>query len=304
MIDLRQLRYFIVLAEELNFGRAAARLHITQPPLSQQIMQMEADLDTPLFIRGKRPLRLTHAGAELLSGARRLLAQADSVVEHTKLAGRGERGKLGVTFVAGALPQLLPECIGAFRTRYPDVRLELREGVTAKQREALLAGEMDLGFMRPSTSDLPELTSRHLFSEPMMLALHEQHPLTAMKRVPVKALASEPLILFSRRDARYFYDIVSEILLHADVSPDVAQDATQLYTVVALVSSKIGVAIVPASARHMRFPHVAFRPLALDSPVSAVVELAWRTDDTHVALTHFIEIAVATAARYQKAAFR
>ncbi|WP_414439771.1 LysR substrate-binding domain-containing protein [Burkholderia sp. 22PA0106] len=303
MIDLRQLRYFVVLAEELNFGRAATRLHITQPPLSQQIMQMESDLDTPLFIRGKRPLRLTQAGVEMLAGARRLLAQADTLVEHARLAGRGERGRLGITFVAGALPELLPECIRVYRSQHPQVRLELREGVTSRQREALLAGEMDIGFMRPGGPDHAELSSLLLYREPMMLALHEQHPLMALPRVPVAKLASEPLILFSRKEALYFYNIVSEILLGAGVEADVAQDATQLYTVVALVSSNIGVAIVPASARHMQFPHVAFRPLQMDKPAYSELELVWRTDDRHAALTNFIDIAMATAAQQQLAGF-
>ncbi len=292
MIDLRQLRYFVVLSEELNFGRAAARLHITQPPLSQQIMQLEASLDTPLFIRGKRPLRLTHAGVELLSGARRLLAQADVVVEHAKLAGRGERGRLGITFVAGALPQLLPQCIGAYRHQHPDIRLDLREGVTQRQREAILAGEMDVGFVRPISGDNGELTTRRLINEPMMLALREQHPLAALERVPVEALAAEPFILFSRKDALYFYKIVSDILHKADVTPEVVQDATQLYTVVALVSSGVGLAIVPASARHMRFPGVTFRYLDLTVPVNAALDLIWRPDDDHPALQNFIDIAV------------
>ncbi|WP_250515494.1 LysR substrate-binding domain-containing protein [Caballeronia sp. INDeC2] len=300
MVDLRQLRYFVVLSEELNFGRAAARLHITQPPLSQQIMQLEAELDTTLFIRGKRPLRLTHAGVELLAGARRLLAQADSVVEHAKLAGRGERGRLGICFVAGALPQLLPACISEYRKRHPDIRLELREGVTNKQREALLAGEMDVGFARPIAGDSGELSTRRLISEPMMLALRDDHPLAKMRRVPVPALASEPLVLFSRKDAFYFYNIVSEILQRADVTPEVVQDATQLYTVVALVSSRIGVAIVPASARHMRFPGVTFRHLDVDKLPNAELDLVWRTDDAHPALKHFLDIAMDQAVRYSK----
>ncbi|CAG4899554.1 LysR substrate-binding domain-containing protein [Paraburkholderia gardini] len=298
MIDLRQLRYFVTLAEELNFGRAATRLHITQPPLSQQIMQLEAELDTPLFIRGKRPLRLTQAGVELLAGARRLLAQSEVVIEHAKLAGRGERGRLGIAFISGSLPKVLPECIGAFRQRHPDVRLDLREGVSSTQRETILAGEMDVGFVRPVGNDTDELTSRMLLSEPMMLAVPDQHALALVERVPVGALAAEPLILFNRQHSRYFHRIVSDILQRAGVTPEVAQDATQLYTVVALVSSRLGVAIVPASARHMRFPGVVFRHLELDRPVSAVLELTWRTGDTNPALLNFIDIAVAEADRY------
>ena len=163
---------------------------MTQPPLSQQIMQLEADLDTPLFIRGKRPLRLTHAGIELLSGARRLLAQTDVVVEHAKDAGRGERGRLGISFVSGSLPLLLPRCIGAYRALHPQVRLDLREGVTATQREALLACEM--GLMRPIGNDPGDLSTRSLISEPMMLALPEQHSLASADRIQIKALAAVP----------------------------------------------------------------------------------------------------------------
>jgi len=298
MIDLRSLRYFVVLAEELNFLRAANRLHMTQPPLSQQIMQLEADLDTPLFIRGKRPLRLTHAGIELLSGARRVLAQTDVVVEHAKLAGRGERGRLGISFVSGSLPLLLPRCIGAYRALHPQVRLDLREGVTATQREALLAGEMDVGLMRPIGNDAGDLSTRSLISEPMMLALPEQHSLASADRIQIKALAAEPLILFNRRDSLYFYRIVSQMLNSADIAPDVVQEATQLYTVVALVSSGIGVAIVPASARHMRYPGVVFRHFDLRKAPRSELELAWRTDDNNPALQNFIEIAIAEADRY------
>ena len=291
MIDLRQLRYFVVVCEELNFGRAAARLHITQPPLSQQIMQLEASLDAPLFIRGKRPLRLTHAGVELLSGARRLLAQADVVIEDAKQAGRGERGRLGITFLAGALPRLLPRCIAAYKHQYPGIRLDLREGVTQRQREAILAGEMDVGFVRPLGTDHAELMTLRLISEPMMLALPEHHPLAALKRVPLAALAAEPFILFSRKDAFYFFNIVSNILHSADVTPEVIQDATQLYTVIALVSSGVGLSIVPASAQHMRFPGLIFRHLDVATPVHAELDLIWRADDTHPAVINFINIA-------------
>ncbi|WP_250493153.1 LysR substrate-binding domain-containing protein [Caballeronia sp. GAWG1-1] len=302
MVDLRLLRYFVVLAEELNFLRAANRLHMTQPPLSKQIMQLEADLETPLFIRGKRPLQLTHAGIELLTGARRLIAQADAVVDQAKLAGRGESGRLGISFVTGSLPQLLPRCIGAYRSLHPRVRLNLREGVTATQREALLAGEMDVGLMRPLANDPGDLSTRKLISEPMMLAVPEHHPLALIEHVQVKALASEPLILFDRKDSSYFYRIVSQMLDNAGITPAVAQEATQLYTVVALVSSGIGMAVVPASARHMRYPGVEFRQFDLKRTPLAVLELAWRENDANPALLNFIDIAVAEAARYADSA--
>ncbi|OZI30670.1 hypothetical protein CAL29_21995 [Bordetella genomosp. 10] len=293
-LELRHLRYFVALAEELNFARAAARLNMTQPPLSQQILQMEAEIGAALFVRGRRPLRLTAAGLDLLEDARRLLTHADSVMDNARRAARGERGTLVVAFIIGALPRLLPNLLNRYRAQYPGVRIDLREMVSPLQCEALASGEIDVGVMRPMEKQ-PAIRTLELVREEMLLALPHSHALATRTFLNAEEVCHEPFIAFSNTSARYFDDIAQRFFRQASKLPEVVQVANQLYTVLALVAGGIGVALVPESARHMAFPNVAFVRLAADEALHASLVLGWNElSPPEPVLEHFIAIASAS----------
>lgn len=295
-LELRHLRYFVALAEELNFARAAARLNMTQPPLSQQIIQMEAEIGAALFVRGRRPLRLTAAGLDLLEDARRLLAHADSVMDNARRAARGERGTLVVAFITGALPRLLPNLLNRYRAQYPGVRIDLREMVSPLQCEALASGEIDVGVMRPMEKQ-PAIRTLELVREEMLVALPHGHVLATRTALSAEQVCHEPFIAFSNTSARYFDDIAQRFFRRAGRLPEVVQVANQLYTVLALVAGGIGVALVPESARHMAFPDVAFVPLASGEALHASLVLGWNdVAPPEPVLAHFIAIASASTA--------
>lgn len=288
--DLRHLRYFVTLAEEQNFARAAARLHMTQPPLSQQIMQLEDILGVVLFIRGKRPLRLTAAGNELLPEARRLLRGADAFQESAAQMARGSRGALTLGFVMGALPDLLPTLLEAYRTQHPDVQIHLREMVSPQQCQALLDGHIDVGVMRP-VGDSLAIRTFELLSEDILVALPARHRLAGRSPLDAETLCSEPLVSFNNKDARYFDQIAGQVFRHASRPPKVVQVANQLTTVLALVGSGLGLALVPAGSRRLAFPKVVFSELVPDQKVFASLVLACRNEPSSPVLAGFIDLA-------------
>ncbi|PUA19517.1 LysR substrate-binding domain-containing protein [Glaciimonas sp. PCH181] len=299
MLELRQLRYFVTLAEELNFGRAATRLHITQPPLSLQIMHLEDQLGAKLFIRGKRPLQLTYAGKELLIKSRRLLADAEGLSGYMHLLTQGDRGRLVVGFIIGSLPILLPAFINSFRTRYPLVELELRELVSGRQVGDLLQREIDVGIMRPLPEGT-ELMTKMLITEPLVLAVPLSNPLHKKKELSIDEISSERLITFSLKDSQYFSQLISGLFARAGCIPNIVQEATQLGTVLALVASGMGLAIVPESARHSPYQGIVYRRIKLPRRVDAELVLGWRADNGNPALAHFIEIAAEEARTYSE----
>lgn len=290
-LELRHFRYFVVLAEELNFARAATRLNMTQPPLSQQIMQMEAAIGTPLFVRGQRPIRLTAAGLDLLDDARRLLAHAESVMDNAKMAACGERGTLVVAFITGALPRLLPSLLSRYRTRFPQVRIDLREMVSPTQCDALQSGEIDVGVMRPMPAH-DTIGTLELVREDMLIAVPRSHALAGRASLTAEEVCREDFVAFSRTGARYFDDIAQRFFRNATRQPEVVQVANQLYTVLSLVAGGIGAALVPDSARSMAFSDVVFVPLAQQESLQASIVLGWnREGQSPPVVSHFIDIA-------------
>jgi len=292
-LELRHLRYFTVVAEELNFGRAARRLHMTQPPLSQQIMQLEEQIGAPLFVRG-RPLQLTDAGAELLLQSRRLLEHADVVVQSAKQAARGERGTLTIAFITGALPHLFPAIISRFASQFPLVKLDLKELVSPYQHESLREGAIDVGIMRPIGED-DDFETRMLLRERMLVAMPAHHRYADRPVIRVADLAPEPFVSFDATEARYFDLITRRIFSQAKAAPRVVQTARQLYTVLATVAAGMGITLVPASAKDLAFPGVIFRELEQPEPVYAELILAWRRESARPALSNFLRTALDVA---------
>lgn len=307
--DLRQLRYFVAVAEERHFGRAAKRLAMTQPPLSQAIRALEDELGVALFARTKRTVELTPVGADLLPEVRKLLAAAEGLRPLAQSLARGEAGTLALAFVSTADYGLLPQLLREFAARYPGVRLQLAEATSDVQIDELVAGRVDAGLV---IAPLPPrhaaaLTYLPVMREPLIAAL----PSTAARvrsgkrhgepaewdetPVTLAELAQLPLVIFPRRLAPGFYDIITGCYGAAGLTPRIGQEAIQMQTIVSLVSAGMGVALVPQSLRNLRRTGVVYRPLAERAPI-VETGLVWRTADVSPVLAGFLDVVQGHAA--------
>ncbi len=289
-MELRRLRYFVALAEELHFGRAAKRLGICQPPLTRQIRELETELGTLLFhrARGRGRIHLTEVGRMLLGDARRALWQVEQTVRSAQQMGRGEMGTLRVGFIGSASCNVLPEVLRTFRERYRGVTLRFHEQTTDQQTQALRAGQIDVGFVRPPLAD-EVLATELVLREPLVLALPASHPLARRARVSLQQVAEESFVLFPRHLGPSFYDQVVTTCRRAGFSPRLGQEAVELHTIVSLVAAGMGAALVPASFRNLRRTGVAYPPLA--EPTEQVeMALAWRRDDASPLRERFIAV--------------
>jgi DNA-binding transcriptional LysR family regulator len=264
-MELRRIRYFIVLSEELHFGRAAQRLNIAQPPLSQQIRVLEDELGARLFDRSNRRVELTAAGKALLPEARALVAQAERTGEVARRAQLGELGELRVGFTgSAAFGSVIPKLIFEFRRRLPEVHLRLQELTTQQQLTAMLERRLEVAFVRGVTPpDLPSsLQVTRLFEDALVVVLPSQHPLAARESaLSVEALKDEGFVMFPRESGTGVYDQIISLCQQAGFAPRLAQEARESPTIVGLVAAGLGVAIVPASLRSINVDGVAYRPL-------------------------------------------
>ncbi|HJV81738.1 LysR substrate-binding domain-containing protein [Noviherbaspirillum sp.] len=291
-IELRQLRYFVAVAEENHFGRAAVRLHMTQPPLSQTIQSLEAALGTQLFVRTKRSVALTPAGFALLPEARRILQQAGALPDLVRRAASGESGLLSLSFVSTADYSILPPLLREFRERYPQVHIELREATTDVQLEDLTQGRIDAGLLIPPLPDKAraELDYLTVLSEPLVLAAPKGLPSLRGKSVAnLKAVADMPLIIFPRRIAPAFHDAIVGCFRDAGLTPHIGQEAIQMQTIIGLVSAGMGIALVPQSVSNLKRPGVEYKPLS-GKTVTIETGLAWRRDNMSPVLRTFLEL--------------
>lgn len=289
-LELRQLRYFVAVAEELHFGRAAERLHMTQPPLSQTIQALEASVGTALFARTNRSVALTPAGLALLPEARRLLQQAKGLPELARRAAAGETGRLALAFVSTADYSVLPSLLRQFREAYPHVAIELREATSDVQQDDLLEGRIDAGLLIPPLSDktADALHYRTVLTEPLVAAL-PQGLRTRRGPLHLEHLREKPLVIFPRHIAPGLHDAILACFHDAAVTPRIAQEAIQMQTIVGLVSAGMGIALVPQSVSNLRRPGVEYRPLAGKVPL-VETGLAWRRDDASPVLQAFLEL--------------
>ena len=304
-LDLRQLRYFVTVAEELHFGRAARRLAMTQPPLSQQIQALEEEIGVQLFVRTRRSVMLTPAGQQWLPEVRRVLADAAALPALAQRLARGEVGSLALAFVSTADYGILPELLRHFRARHPEVQLQLREATSDVQLEALAEGAIDAGLViRPQLAVMPHgLSYLPLVREPLVLAVPDgwrpsgsaapaHASQAATGAVSLRDAAHEPLIIFPRRSAPAFYDIITGYYARDGLTPVIAQEAIQMQTIVSLVSAGMGVALVPASLCNLRRTGVSYLALR-DAGPEIETGLVWREGAAGVApvLRSFIDIA-------------
>jgi DNA-binding transcriptional LysR family regulator len=299
-MELRHLRYFVALAEELHFSRAARRLGISQPPLSQQIQALELSLNAPLFERTNRRVELTEAGRALLVEARATLDQAERAATIVGRAQRGEIGELRIGFAPSA-PLIAPftATVLAFRKAAPGVRLVLGEQVTTEQIDALLERRLHIGFIRsPSEPDLPEtIVAIELHREPLVAFMRADHPLARGRTVPLKALANEPFIFFPRSHGTSLYDQVLALCRKAGFTPRIDQEARGNATILGLVAVGLGVSILPESLRGIAVANTACRPLS-PAGVPTSMWLIHRRHDQSPASEAFV--ALATANRQPK----
>lgn len=268
MFELSQLRCFVAVAEELHFGRAAARLNMTQPPLSRQIQILERILDVVLLERSNRTVRLTPAGHSFLAEARRLLKLAESAALLAKRVAKGKAGSINIGFTAASAYSYVPQLVAACRRELPEVEIALKEMVSGDQLKRLDAGEIDVGLLRPPVPRTG-LRAFRVCAEAMIAAVPAGHPLARAEAVSLDELASEPFITYAPYEARYFHDLVVELFTRAGLVPDYVQHLAQIHSILAMVHSGVGVAIVPEAAISLHFSGVALRPLDLPSQRAA-----------------------------------
>lgn len=294
-IELRSWRQFLALAQALHFGRAAESLHITQPPLTQAIQQLERRLGTLLFERTRRRVALTPAGAALVEPVRQLLRQAADLQTRARDAATGEVGRMRLGFISTVGFGPLPLWLRAFRERQPGIAIELIEATSDVQLKAFERSEIDVGFMlhAPGLSPAAATTLQRLSLgvEPLVLALPDRAPWAKPRRLRPADLLAQPLVIFPRSATPSLYDAVIAFYHRHGATPVIAQQATQMQTIVNLVSAGLGIALVPEAVTQLQRPGVVYRPLP-----GALAELAPRCEtsllwpaDATPAVTRFVE---------------
>ena len=284
MFDLGQIRCFVAVAEELHFGRAAERLHMTQPPVSRQIRLLEETLGVRLMERSNRVVALTAAGRSFLADARRILRLCEEARLSVRRVAAGENGALTVGFIPASGYGLLPRIVARARAEMPGVELILKELVTDQQIQGLATRALDVGILRPPV-DRERMETICVARDHMVLAMPESHDLAPSERVALAELDRQPFVMYAPVEGRYHHDLVSAALRQAGVLPDFVQYARETHTILALVGAGVGLAIVPESATRLRPDDVTIRPLAVDAPIVSRTLLAWlrRNDDPALA---------------------
>lgn len=299
MIDLRQLRQFVAVAEELNFRRAAERLRMSQPPLSQTIKNLEDELGTPLFNRTRRKVELTQPGRVLLDQAHRVLSQMDRALAAARGAAQGMIGRLSVGFVPSLAYELLPAILREFRANHPAVDLHLEEMVTVDQTDALLQRRVDVALHRPPTFFARGILQETLMRERLIAALPAEHSLAGKKTVRLKDLSEESFLLIPPRWGTGYHTRVLDACQEAGFVPRVVQEPKYMHTIVGLVAAGIGVALVPNTMANLTPMGSIYRDLA-DRTAALSIDLgaAWHESDTSPVLHAFLDAARAVGKRY------
>ncbi|MEW6642114.1 MAG: LysR family transcriptional regulator [Pseudomonadota bacterium] len=294
-MDLRRLAYFVAVAEELHFGRAAARLSIAQPPLSRQIAQLEADLGVMLIDRSRSQIRLTQAGEVLLLRARDILGRLDQAEREVKRIGEGISGYLRIAFVGSATHGILPNVIKAFRTSFPEVELALSAMNNAELKRAVVQREIDIAIARPSLND-EELKSEPLHHEPLILAIPDSSPLLQADPIRLAALRDETFVLYPRKPRPSFADDILAVCRDEGFIPKSPVMAQDYQTAISLVSVGVGISLVPMSVSQSPRHGVAYRSYVGNNPGTAL-SLNYRRDNRTPHVFNFLKIAQQFARR-------
>lgn len=286
-LELRQLRYFVAVAEEKNFTRAAERLFMAQPPLSQQIQKLEEQLGVKLFERHTREVKLTRAGKALLSQARPILDSVERAVQYTRKAALGEVGHIGIAFVGSSIHGTLSRVLAEYRRTHPEVEIELLELTAERQYVNLKNGRLRLGFNRVLTAD-PQLQSVQVEAEPFLIALPSTHPLAHKADLELSDLGQDTWITIPRRYTPWLHDALVSLWHGANITPGTLE-AENFHTIAGLVSSGMGVGFVVQSVASMGFPGVVFRKLQVQLP-PAPLYMTFLRDDPPAQLSIFADL--------------
>jgi DNA-binding transcriptional LysR family regulator len=289
MPELSQLSCFVAAAEELHFGRAAARLHMTQPTLSRQVQALEQTLKVQLFERGSRTIKLTSAGRVFLPEAKRILALTESAANWTRRAWQGEAGVIRLGFTATAAFVDLPLILTRSREALPDVKILLKEGTSVVQKDALLADMLDVGLLRPPI-DRSRFEAMSVRREPFIAALHEDDPRVAKAELTLRDFDGQNFIMYSVDGAGYSHTMLSEMFDRACVAPVMIHHLDQNHSILALVSAGIGAALIPHSLSLIRFPKVIFKEVALNQPDPIEMYMLWRPENANPVLPAFLTL--------------
>lgn len=289
-IELRHLRYFIAVAEELHFGRAAQRLALSQPPLSQQIQQLEQQIGARLLARTNRSVRLTPAGAQFLVSARQILQNVAVAADKAARLYRGEEGTLRIGFTSSApFISAVSDALFSFRQRYPDVHLQMQEINTRQQLAPLHEGRLDLGVMR--NTPLPDtLEHRLLLREPLCAVVHRAHRLAGRGSVSLRELAAEPFVFFDPQVGTALYSETLTLLERYAVRPNIAQEVGEAMTILGLVATGLGVSILPASFRRARLEQLSWLTLQEEDALSEVWLVWQKQGEISAATQHMLSL--------------
>lgn len=266
-MELRYLRYFVAVAERLNFTRAAEELHVAQPAVSQQVKTLEEELGVALLIRDKRSVKLTAAGVAFLREAREILAHADKSMLVAQRAARGEIGTLSIGCFSSAVLEFLPALLQSYRAQFPDVRVQLYEMTVDQQAQAFAQERIDVGFTRPlSAAQRKTLEQEHVYRDRLVLALPSAHPLARKKSARLEHFADDDFVMFKRSEASALVDQMVHLCAQANIAPRVVSEPAMMQALVMSVAAGQGVSVVPGCVRHYRQPGVVFLPLRPASP--------------------------------------
>ncbi|MAI91228.1 LysR substrate-binding domain-containing protein [Ponticaulis sp.] len=299
-MNFRQLRYFAAVAEEENIGRAALRLHISQPPLTRQIQQLEDELGVKLLHRTSKGVELTQAGDTLYHEARNILALTAVATERTVKAEQGHLGRLDIAIFGSAILGLIPKTVLEFRNAYPDVNVVLHTMSKPDQIKALRRRQIDIGFNR-LLAPHEDITTEVILYEELVIAVNENHPLAKKKDLKFTDLAGEPLILFPSNARPGFIDYAIRICNDAGFSPNITQEVGDAVTGVALVASGFGISIVPRSTTALSLPGVIYRDFEQNKDVAGLdLSCIYRTDNHSQILHNFLQVVRRYAAELEK----
>ena len=297
--ELRHLRYFLIVAEELHFRRAAERLHIAQPALSRQIQQLEAAIDIQLFERTNRKVMLTEAGEVFYSEAKKIFQHIDNAISKTQRAASGELGELKLVFTAPAMSTVLPSIVRTYKRNFPKVKVILRELPTSAQIEALKTDEADCGFFHPiatvanrgtpSYAEMAsDLTIKEIFSEPLGVVIPKSHPLATKKAIRLADFSDDSFILFPRTYNSYLYDHIVTICQQVGFSPNIVEEVSPRINAISLVAAEMGVTFLSQSLCSLCGRDVIYKTLAGSTPQLKLV-YGWRSQNTLACLPLFLK---------------
>ena len=294
-IELRHLRYFIAVAEELHFGHAAARLNISQPPLSQQIQILEQQIGARLFARTNRSVSLTEAGKQFLADSRQILTQVDEAAARAARLHHGETGELRIGFTSSApFIKAVSDTLSTFRRRYPDVHIQTRETNTREQIVPLNEGTLDLGLMR--NTQLPDtLAWERVLREPLLAMVPRDHPLAKQPSVSLRELAREPFVFFDPHVGTGLYDDILGLMRRYGLTPVITQEVGEAMTIIGLVAAGLGVSILPASFRRVQLSEMRWLPIEEQDAVSEMWLVWSKHHEQGQAAQRFRELLLASA---------